>query len=290
MGYSFSIFNEYSIRLGDRVFPIKTPFGIEPSKFMSYYENLRDNYSFNIKQIEFNVTWYGFLSGETGKKGIVRPINEYIDFVMYSNILEQEGIDINNLVRQFNHSRDYYEIRHIHSLTILTYIYHKNGFKIQYLPKGADFTINDIKADVKVVQPEILRLPPKEKKLTSEGYLDIKNEIILEMSKRISSRFLEGCKQADVLFFDLTSKMGFGALTILFNEFDKIVEPKKYRLIFYYKKRYPHGEEIFHKIKNTNKSLGKRYFPNLYSFKGYFIDFEPYLWKFFSNVDLSNII
>jgi len=283
MTLDIQIIEDHSISLSGHYFGLKSLYGIEPSLFIAYYENLIDKYSLNLNKIEFVEEYY---VGNEKEKGIIRPIQEYVAFIIYSNILEQKGIEIKNLIKQIKQGKDYYEIRHARSLAELIYIYHQNCFDIEFLPKGPDFIINNIKADLKVIQPYILGPPRKDSKLTKSGSLDVGNEIILEISKKISSRFLEGCRQADLIYFDFTGSLLFSSLDIFIDDFHRIIQPRKYRLIFYNTSFFPHGHELYHKLGDSVKFLGKITFPNLLSFKGYPADFDPYLWKFLSKEEL----
>lgn len=272
-------FGEHSIKIGGHIFGLKSLYGIEPESFVEYYEHLIDNYSLNLNILEFEEE----IHSENGtKKVIIRPIQEYVSYIIFTNILEKKGFDITNLIRQIKRGKDYYEIRHARALTELIYIYHKNGYEIKLLSKNSDFLINGINADIKVAQPSILKKYRKNIKLNNEGGLDIPNEILLDILQMIKSRFLKGVKQADLLFFNLTGSTIFSSLDILIDEFDRIIPPKKYRLILYSDSFYPHGSEVYHTLGSKNKYLGKRTYPDLISFKGYPLDFDPYLWNFLS--------
>lgn len=247
-------------------------------------KNLVDRYSLKLNKIEFEVDIFG---NET-KKGISSAINNYVDFVIYSTILEQKGIDINNLVRQIKPCTTLNVIRHASHLSILSYIYQKNDNEIEFLPpkdKEPDFLINGIKTDLKVAQLRILKKPRKNLKTKKKKAFDIGNEILLEIIARIKSRFLKGCRQADLLYFNLTESI-FSALGIPVAELYRIIQPQQYRLILYSTRFIHHNAEPFHKYGDNEKFLGKITFPDLYLFKGYFIDFDPYLWTFFSQTDI----
>ena len=119
--------------------------------------------------------------------------------------------------------------------------------------------------------------------MTKDGEVNISNEIILEIANRIKSRFPKGVKQADLLFFDLTGTILFSTLDVPIDDFHRMIKPKQYRIIFYTTSFYPHGTELYHTYGEKEKYLGKIEFPNLLSFKGYYLDFDPYLWNFLSN-------
>jgi len=233
-------------------------YGLKPSSFLHYFSNLSDKYSLKLND--------------------PNPIREYIDFIIYSNVLEENGIDIRGLVKQIKPCKDILGIRHASSMAKLTYIYLKNGHSIKFLQKGADFLIDGIRTDLKVIHPETSS-SVRQPKTTKSGMLDIKNELILKISKSISSRFLEGSNQAESLYFDLSYYILFGMIDLFVNDLEKIVQPKEYRLVFYNYKFFYHNVDI----SKGDRSLGKRMFPDLYAFAGYHLDFEPFLWKFFSH-------
>jgi hypothetical protein len=206
-----------------------------------------------------------------------------VNFVIYCNILEEMGDDIDNLVGQIKNCCDLLEIFHADALATLGFIYRTAGHNIDFSEKGTDVIINSIRADLKTRLPAVLTMPRKPK-ITRSGSVDIRNEILLSISKRISGRFLEGSKQAELLFFDMSNDMGYGPIDLfgfVQDEMpDKIPEPSPYRLIFYRTQFLPNtiGDRMF-KYGNTMISLPKRTFPDLHELRGYWIDFEPSLWK-----------
>lgn len=272
------------ITIGGHPYSIKAHYGIKPQTFIDYYTNLTEKYSLNLRRIEFEdeiLTENGF------QKVKVRPLQEYVSFIIYTNILEKKGLDISDLIRQIAGGRDYYVIRHAKALTELAYIYLNNGYDIKIQSKGADFVINGINADVKVAQPSVLKKIRRNSKIHKDGYLDISNEILLAILQMMKSRFLKGVKQADLLFFNLTGSVLFSSLGLFINEFDRIVPPQNNRLVIYSDHFYCDGADLHHQIGSAAKYLGKRLFPDLISIKGYFIDFDPYLWKFLSQFEIK---
>lgn len=272
------------ITIGGHPYSIKAHYGIKPQTFIDYYTNLKENYSLNLRRIEFKdeiLTENGF------QKVKVTPLQEYVSFIIYTNILEKKGLDISELIRQINGGRDYYEIRHAKALTELAYIYLNNGYDIKIQSKGADFVINGINADVKVAQPSVLKKIRRNSKIHKDGYLDVSNEILLVILQMMKSRFLKGVRQADLLFFNLTGSTLFSSLGIFVNEFERIVPPHNNRLIVYSDYFYPDGMDFYYKMGSTNKHLGKRVFPDLISIKGFSIDFDPYLWNFLSQFKIT---
>lgn len=286
MTYDFEVVEKRSISLGGHVFHIKAQYGIEPSEFMTFYKHLSDVYNLKINDINFEVPLY--YNDET-RKGIVRPVKEYVDFIIYSNIMEQSGVDITNLISQIKPCNNYYDIRHASSLAVLTYTYHKNQYKIDFLQKEgeADFIINGLKTDLKTSKPSVLKKPRKSVKLTKSGAVDIGNVILLEISQRLSSRFVDGVRQAELLFFDFTGSGWFSALGIPRAELNRIIAPMKYRLILYDTHFNDHGARIYHKWGRDEVFLGKMTYPDLYRFQGFPIDFDPYLWNFLSKFQVS---
>ncbi len=243
-----------------------------------------ENYSLNLRRIEFDdeiLTENGF------QKVKVRPLQEYVSFIIYANVLEKMGLDISGLITQIAGGRDYYVIRHAKALTELAYVYLNNEYDIKIQSKGADCVINGINADVKVAQPAVLKKIRRNSKIHKDGSLDVSNEILLAILQMMKSRFLKGVKQADLLFFNLTGSILFSSLDLFINEFERIVPPRNNRLIIYSDHFYPDGVDLYHQIGSTAKGLGKRIFPDLISIKGYFIDFDPYLWKFLSQFEIK---
>ena len=286
MTYDFEVVEDHSISLGGHIFRLIDQYGIEPSKFMTFCKDLSDEYGLKINEVEFEVPLY--LNDET-RKGITRPIKEYVDFIIYSNILEQKGVNITNLISQIKPCKDYYEIRHACSLAILTYIYHKNLYKIDFLRKegDSDFLINNFKADLKTFQPSVLKKPRKNVKLTKSGAVDIGNVIFLDISQKLSSRFVDGVRQAELLYFDFTGSGWFSALGTPIAELNRITSPKKYRLILYNTHFIHHDAQLYHKWGNKEVFLGKMTYPDLHRFKGFPVDFDPYLWSFLSQFQVT---
>jgi len=258
-------------------------YGLKPTQFLQYYKKLRDNYNLRINKYEFDETAN---LGKEKKAVKVRGIKEYASFIIYSNLLEAEGIDIKNLVSQMRPCKDYREIRHARGLAELGWVYHNNGYRVEYLPKknNPDLSINGITADLKVTQPVILTEYYSDIKV-SGGVVDIGHEIMREITQQLKSRFTKGIKQADMLFFDLSGNRFFSALNLVMFKntphFIRVSSPKKYRAIFYSTKNYPPDIELH--VQGSNETMTTK-FPNVFSFVGYSIDFEELLWEAIRNV------
>jgi hypothetical protein len=285
--YEFDPIGDHSIRLGKGTLPIKAYYGVEPKKFLGFFQHLRQDYGLTLNRIEFPA----FVLGDEKTKGIVRPIEQIANFIIYCNVLEKTGLDIRNLVGQINCCKDLFEIFHANSLATLSFIYRTAGYDITFLNDDADFTIKNIRAELKTMEPLVLR-KPRQMKITRSGSVDIKNEVLLAISKRISSRFLEGCKQAQLLFFDMSHDMIYSAIDLLTGPQDKLPEPSACRLIFYRTQFYwsSFGDRMVFKRGNLEFPLPRRIFPNLHGFRGYWIDIEQSLWDFFGKLSVENIL
>lgn len=274
MEYSFEIVEENLIRIGDKSH-VLAGLGINSSQFYDYYKHLKENYGLKIKKINFP---YNEIYDNPNLKGTLSPITEMIHFIIYCNELEKREIDISNLIRQIDKCTDYLNIRHASSLSLLSYIYDREGHGITFLPKnGADFEINDIKAEVKRARPDIVRRKYKTVMKNGVKTLDIKNAIILRISRMISSRLQEGMEQADLVFFDFSDDINISILPIFNQKFDRIIEPIEKRLIVYTNKFVPEG--LIHKMINgvIYNSLEKTY-PDIFTHNGYHIDFDEEIW------------
>jgi hypothetical protein len=238
MVYEFEAVDAHSVRLGKHDFGLKVNYGLDPSIFLDFYQHLAKDYGLKLNKIEFEAP----VLGNKKKKGLYRPIREYVNFIIYCNILERKGLDIKNLVRQIKPCKDLMGICHANSLAILAYIYTANGYNIEFLHDGADFLINYIKADVKVREPQVIR----ELKHTR---VNTSNLILLPILKRISSGFIKGCKQANLLFFDMSNEIEFGLINFGIDLSDKIVEPCHHRLVFYKTNFFPTMRTFFFKSK-----------------------------------------
>ena len=120
----FQATDENILRLADLEFALRTHYGISTSTFMGFFHKLVDNYSFRISKAEFEVE---IPYEDRKRKGFYPANRDYFDFIIYSNLLEQRGVDIANLVRQSVPGEDYREVRHASALAVLAYIYSKYG-------------------------------------------------------------------------------------------------------------------------------------------------------------------
>ena len=224
--------------------------------------------------------------GEEKREGKTNAILEYAQFITYSNLLESSGVDIRRLVSQIKPCKDYRNVRHARGLSELGWIYHKHGHTIEYLPKrnNPDISIDGVKADLKVSQPIMFAEFIPEAKI-SKDKVDIGYEIMREITQSLKSRFSKGAKQAEMLFFDMTGNRFFTALDlVLFDKashFMRLALPQKYRAVFYSRRQSPPGLNLF--TQGSNEKILTQ-FPNLFSFVGYSIDFEEFLWEAISKV------
>jgi hypothetical protein len=76
--------------------------------------------------------------------------------------------------------------------------------------------------------------------------------------------------------------MEFGMALLQHDELNRFIEPKKCRAIFYVTPFYSHGHEVFWVKDKVKKSWGTPQYPDVYSFRGTYVDFDSLLWGFFS--------
>jgi len=280
MEHHFEIVDKNQIRIAGKNYHLPVH-GINSIEFYNFYENLVNNYKFKIKNVDFPFNKVRARAYESKKIETIRPIKELVIFIIYSNILEKNGIKIDNLINQIKHCTDYNIIRHASSLSLLSYIYHREGYKIKiFSTRGADFQINSLKADVKCIRPNVFRNKKiKIRKVKGKNVADIKNEIILGISQAISSRLTEGVRQADLLFFDFSENIFFSSLSIFNKNVDRIIEPKEKRLIIYNNKFVPEGI-IYNMIEGKTYGSVEKKFPDVFITNGYNIDFDRELWDF----------
>ena len=282
MTYEFQSEANDSIRLGKTTLPVKLYYGLKPERFLGFFNHLRQDYGFGLNKIEFRAS----VLGDEKTEGWCGPMESIVNFVVYCNILEEMGVDIHNLVGQIKNCTNLGEIYHADSLATLSFIYKTSGYDIVFPKNGADVTVNGITADLKSRQPQVLRQPRKVKIIGSgeQAHVDIGGEILRSILDRISLRFREGSRQADLLFFDMSEDTWYGTIDLYGLAYDKmpdkIPEPLRCRLVFY-QTRFCHvtaGPRMF-RIGDFQFPLPKRMFPNLHEFRGYWIDIEPSLWK-----------
>ena len=153
MEYSFEIVDESQIRIGDKSCYLPV-LGINSSQFYDYYKHLKENYCLKIERINFPRS---IIYDKPNLQGYLSPINELMVFIIYCNELEKKGIEISSLISQIQKCTDYGTIRHATSLSLLSYIYNRAGHNITlHHKKGADFEINEIKAEIKRARPDIV--------------------------------------------------------------------------------------------------------------------------------------
>jgi hypothetical protein len=104
---------------------------------------------------------------------------------------------------------------------------------------------------------------------------------MLDLMNRLSGLVRAVRQQADLVFLDCSSIATLG-LAFLSDQLNRFVEPKKWRVIFYQTRFLPHGREMYWKDNRGMKSIGTPLYPDLHSFSGSYIDFDPLLWGFFT--------
>jgi len=276
----FKSLNENTITLDGQQMHIIHELGINSSTFIDSYEELKKKFKLKITSSSFPVEITP--NGNTSIKGKIPMMHKYATFIFYSSALDKEGIDIKHLVSQINKANDFDSVNHAESLSILAFIYHRCGKKIEFLPvrTNADLKIEGIKAELKVARPELLnigkRRPPKVKK----GRVDISNEIILEISKLLSAQLPKAIKQGEMIFFNLSDRRFFSSVGLPIPKLARIIEPKKYRIVFYETHPFTPNVNISHVWGKVTTELGKVTTPDIHQFKGTFLDVDPYLWNF----------
>jgi len=257
------VVDEVNIKIDDFIFNLKGNYFIEPTEFIKYYQNIVDHDNFKISRFRFvenNIR--------------VTPIHELIKFIIYSNVLLSKNINISNLISQINRCRDYYEIRHASSISLFAYIYHREGYNVDFLniKNNADIIICDIETDIKTAQPPYLKKP-------KEWNPDFKDEINLRISQMISSRFTEGARQSNMLLFDFSDDSIVSVLTLFTKEIDKIIPPRENRLIICCNRFVPPGE-VGKMLGGVVISSEIKKFPDLFYTNGYSIDYDKEIWDF----------
>ena len=250
--------------------------GIKTDEFLEMCGHLEEKYNFKVKNMEYRTKQ---LNPDCEFDGITNTFPIIQEFVIHSCALEAVGVDITNLIKQTEKFSDYYETRPARSLSLLGHAYKNQGKEVEYNHgKGADLVIDNIDSELKVCQPFILK---SKREMNSDWH----EEIVLSISKMISSRFVDGAKQARTIFFDLTDDALFSTLDLFNNTFNKFEDPIENRLIFFSSRMYPEGE-ISRMVKG--KTIGKinLTYPNNFFFNSYFIDFDKSIW----DVDFSKII
>lgn len=253
---------------------------------MGMFDNLTQNYSFKISKIEFEVKVP--ISNQESRKDIFRVHREYIDFVIYSNLLEKGGIRITNLIRNRTQG-SYEEVMHARALAILAYLYNTQNFPIEFFSgKGVDFAVNGIKSELKWRMLEFSNPSPTKRqphtinsKLTNSPVYDVSRELILSLMHRLSDLTRPIRQEADLVFYECSNIIDL-SMALPLDQLNRFIEPKKCRAIFYQTPFHLHGHEIFWAKDKITKSLGTPRYPNLHSFVGCHIDFDPLLWHFFS--------
>ena len=199
----FQALNENTITFDGHQLHIIHEFGINSSAFIDSYEKLKRKFKLKISSSSFPIEIAP--NGKTPIKGKVPMMHKYATFIFYSSALDKEGVDIKPLVSQINKADDFESVNHAVSLSILAFIYHRHGKKIEFLPvrANADLKIQGIKAELKVARPELLNIGKTRTPKVKKGRVDISNAIILEISKFLSSQLPKAIKQGEMVFFDL---------------------------------------------------------------------------------------
>lgn len=276
---SFQIKDQNTIFFDGTSFPIQQQYGIDSREFISRYDTLKRKFSFSVDRFSFD---------SENPRGKIHIPHSYISFIYYCSALDEAGIDVANLVKQFTQAKkacDFMNIKHASSLAILAFIYHRNGKKIDFPSiKNGDLQIDGIISELKGVKSDMFRGPkaivsnvdPKKK-------VKISNQILLDLLRSLKSRLQKAIKQGDMVLFDCSEMNFFGLTFFPLKTLSRIVEPAKNRIIFYETRHYLPGAKVaWGDSSGYRKPLGKIVAPDLDYFSGTFIDMDPYLWRFFS--------
>lgn len=276
----FQSLNENIIMFDGQQMHIIHEFGINSSEFIDSYEKLKKKFKLKISSSNFPIEIAP--NGKTFIKGKIPMMHKYATFIFYSSALDKEGVDIKHLVSQINKADDFDSVNHAVSLSILAFIYHRHGKKIEFLPvrANADLKIQGIKAELKVARPELLNIGKTRTPKVKKGRVDISNAIILEISKFLSSQLPKAIKQGEMVFFDLSGRMFFSSVGLPIPQLSRIIEPKKCRIVLYETHSFPPKVNISHVWGRVTTEIGKVTTPDIHQFKGTFLDVDPYLWNF----------
>lgn len=249
---------------------------------ISYY--LNENFGLNLLRSGFTIERTMNRKGEI-IKAKSSDLPNIIKLLKYCYELSMSGIDITQIIRDFNESQrnnDREFFSHTFSLSKLAYRYNMEGYKIEIIRRekgkiNPDFLINDLSAELKVrTDPDIANLILNklgiEQFETNKEYeisLDPLEGICIDLGNAIKSRLLEASKQADVVFFDFSYLPSLPSITLkVTDEFREreAIPPKKGRIIIFSTMGSLIGEDFY-----SDKWLWT------------YLDFDQMLWKFFSN-------
>jgi len=202
----------------------------------------------------------------------LNPLLSLIDFIIACTKLDDAKIDISPLLTEFKRTATKSELTHSVSLSFVSFKYAQKGYPLSFFPpsdstKNPDLEISGIKGDIKVIQPtdSFERHSEKGNDFTTK----LADDLCYDIGTAIRERASKGIKQAELLFIDLGSKspiwLTLKEKTVLYT--DRLPEPKKYRIIYFWK--YHH----------TNYSENQ--FP--FSFYGFYIDIEECIWNYIQN-------
>lgn len=268
--FNLEISSTTEVKLGDEKLNTVVNYNIKPEVIVEYFKNLQNKYNFKIAKIK--VEQKSLLLNRDVAQHLIR---ECIEFVLYSSLLEEKNINIKSLIKETNKIYSIEEWKHSQFLSILAYKYSNAGYKIEFSKDRADFLIGGIRADLKVRQSAIYRNP---KKIEGKS-VNIRSEVISEIFTFIRSRAPKGVKQSELLFCNLDNASFFSLIGLSFPELNRIVPPKKYRIILYSSSFFPHNMKPTLNIGKKNIKLGTVKSPDLYQFKCTYIDLDGYLWQ-----------
>lgn len=281
----FQALNEHTITFDGQQLHIKSEFGVSSPEFIASYEELKNKFNLKIKRASFPTEL--ILNDGALRKGKIPMMRFYVSFVLYCSYLYKEGIDIKYLVNQLNASADYESVMHAESLAILALIYHRNRYKIEFSPvkSNADLKIDGISTELKVAKAVLLNNATPRVPKIKKGAVDISNEIILDISKFLSSQLPKAIKQGEMVFFDLSQRPYFSLLGLPIPKLSRMIEPRKNRIVFFETKTItPNTDIILLRWGGKDTPFGKVSFPDIHQFKGTYMDIDPYLWDFLSKV------
>ena len=259
-------------------------YGITPQEFLSKCKALEKKFKFKVNYKIFDVK----IKSRVAKLYIPHC---YISFLYYCLALDKDGVDIKHLIKQFRKSqkaKQAEEIIHDASVAMLAYIYHKNNKKVEFFPIAktgycGDFKIDKMTAELKTLQSNIVKDKNPNTTKVKGNKVDIINTIISEITNVLRNKLVEATRQGDMVFINCENLTFFGIMRISMKEIERIVEPRKHRVVFYITDHYLPGSEPF--LSNSEgyrKSFGKVMAPDLDKFFGVYIDIDPKMWNFLS--------
>jgi len=259
-------------------FQTELQYGIKPTEFLSACRKLENKFKIKFDYEPFKIE----LKSGSAKYHIP---SHYISFLYYCQALDRDNVDITYLIKQFRESQRTNQaeaIIHATSIAVISYIYHRNKYSIEFLPvaNGGDFKINGLTAELKTLQSVIIKDSYSNTVKVKDDKVDVKNTIIFGITQILRDKLKNAIKQGEVIYFNCEQLPFFSSIEFSMKEMERIVEPKKCRVVFFTTRHYFPGEEPYWlNSEGYSKSLGVITAPDLDKFFGIFFDIDPSLWR-----------